>query len=52
VQTNLLEGAVLVIVVLLLMLGNCARGAAHRTVIPLSMLILITGMVATKSAPT
>ncbi len=48
VQTNLLEGAVLVVVVLLLMLGNVRAALLTAMVIPLSMLILITGMVATK----
>ena len=48
VQTNLLEGAVLVVVVLLLMLGNIRAALLTAMVIPLSMLILISGMVATK----
>jgi cobalt-zinc-cadmium resistance protein CzcA len=48
VQTNLLEGAVLVIVVLLLMLGNVRAALLTAMIIPLSMLILISGMVATK----
>jgi cobalt-zinc-cadmium resistance protein CzcA len=48
VQTNLLEGAVLVIAVLLLMLGNVRAALLTALVIPLSMLILISGMVATK----
>lgn len=45
VQTNLLEGAVLVIVVLLLMLGNVRAALITAAVIPLSMLMLISGMV-------
>jgi cobalt-zinc-cadmium resistance protein CzcA len=48
VQTNLLEGALLVIVVLLLMLGNVRAALITAMVIPLSMLMLITGMVSTK----
>lgn len=48
VQTNLLEGAVLVVVVLLLMLGNARAALLTAMVIPLSMLMLITGMVQTK----
>jgi cobalt-zinc-cadmium resistance protein CzcA len=47
VQTNLLEGAVLVVVVLLLMLGNVRAALLTAMIIPLSMLMLITGMVAT-----
>jgi cobalt-zinc-cadmium resistance protein CzcA len=45
VQKNLLEGAVLVAVVLLLMLGNVRAALLTAMVIPLSMLMLITGMV-------
>ncbi|HEY5758736.1 MAG TPA: CusA/CzcA family heavy metal efflux RND transporter, partial [Steroidobacter sp.] len=48
VQTNLVEGALLVIVVLLLMLGNVRAALITAMVIPLSMLMLITGMVSTK----
>ncbi|GAC19489.1 efflux RND transporter permease subunit [Paraglaciecola arctica] len=48
VQTNLLEGAVLVVVVLLVMLGNVRAALLTAMVIPLSMLILMTGMVETK----
>ena len=48
VQTNLLEGAVLVVVVLLLMLGNVRAALLTAMVIPLSMLMLITGMVETR----
>jgi cobalt-zinc-cadmium resistance protein CzcA len=48
VQTNLLEGAVLVIVVLLLLLGNVRAALLTAMVIPLSMLMLISGMVAAK----
>ncbi len=45
VQTNLFEGAVLVIVVLFLLLGNIRAALIAAFVIPLSMLIAITGMV-------
>jgi cobalt-zinc-cadmium resistance protein CzcA len=45
VQTNLLEGALLVIVVLFLILGNIKAALATACVIPLSMLFTITGMV-------
>ena len=48
VQTNLLEGAILVVAVLLLMLGNVRAALLTATVIPLSMLLLMTGMVATQ----
>jgi len=48
VQTNLLEGAVLVVVVLLIMLGNVRAAVLTALVIPLSMLLLMTGMVETK----
>jgi heavy metal efflux system protein len=45
VQKNLLEGAILVVVVLLIMLGNWRAALLTAAVIPLSMLLLITGMV-------
>jgi cobalt-zinc-cadmium resistance protein CzcA len=45
VQKNLLEGALLVIVVLFLILGNFRAAIATACVIPLSMLFAITGMV-------
>ncbi|KWV47134.1 cation transporter [Bradyrhizobium macuxiense] len=45
VQKNLLEGAVLVIAVLFLILGNFKAAVATACVIPLSMLFTITGMV-------
>jgi cobalt-zinc-cadmium resistance protein CzcA len=48
VSTNLLEGAVLVIVVLLALLGNWRAALLTAAVIPLSMLFLITGMVEKK----
>jgi len=48
VTTNLLEGALLVIVVLCLLLGNVRAALITAAVIPLSMLLTITGMVQTK----
>jgi cobalt-zinc-cadmium resistance protein CzcA len=48
VQKNLLEGAILVVVVLLLMLGNVRAALLTAMVIPLSMLMLMTSMVETK----
>ena len=45
VQTNLLEGALLVVVVLLVLLGNVRAALITAAVIPLSMLATITGMV-------
>ena len=48
VQKNLAEGAVLVVAVLLLMLGNVRAALLAAAVIPLSMLMLMTGMVETK----
>lgn len=48
VQTNLLEGAILVLLVLLLMLGNFRAALLTALVIPLSMLMLISGMVTTE----
>jgi cobalt-zinc-cadmium resistance protein CzcA len=48
VQKNLLEGALLVLVVLLLMLGNVRAALLTAAVIPLSMLMLMTSMVETK----
>lgn len=48
VQKNLLEGAVLVVAVLLLMLGNVRAALLTAMVIPLSMLMLMTSMVQTK----
>ncbi|NUQ52543.1 MAG: CusA/CzcA family heavy metal efflux RND transporter [Phycisphaerales bacterium] len=48
VQKNLLEGAVLVIVVLLLLLGNVRAALICAAAIPLSMLMTATGMVQNK----
>lgn len=45
VQKNLLEGALLVIVVLFLLLGNLRAALITAAVIPISMLMTITGMV-------
>ena len=45
VETNLLEGALLVIVVLFLLLGNLRAAVITAAIIPLSMLLTITGMV-------
>ncbi|SLM47836.1 Protein HelA [Nitrospira japonica] len=47
VTTNLTEGAVLVIAVLFLLLGNLRAGLIVATMIPLSMLVAMTGMLAT-----
>jgi cobalt-zinc-cadmium resistance protein CzcA len=45
VKTNLIEGALLVIVVLFLLLGNIRADLITAAVIPLSMLLTVTGMV-------
>jgi heavy metal efflux system protein len=45
VQKNLLEGALLVIVILFLFLGNIRAAVATACIIPLSMLLTMTGMV-------
>jgi cobalt-zinc-cadmium resistance protein CzcA len=45
VQTNLVEGALLVIAVLFLLLGNLRAALLTAAVIPLTMLLTITGMV-------
>ncbi|WP_339616316.1 CusA/CzcA family heavy metal efflux RND transporter [uncultured Gilvimarinus sp.] len=47
VEKNLLEGALLVVVVLFLLLGNLRAALITAAVIPLSMLATITGMVQT-----
>lgn len=47
VQTNLLEGALLVVVVLFVLLGNFRAALITAAVIPLSMLATIFGMVQT-----
>ena len=48
VQKNLLEGALLVIVILFAVLGNFRAALIAAAVIPLSMLFTITGMVQNK----
>ena len=48
VKKNLLEGAILVIVILFLFLGNIRAAIITATVIPLSMLFTFTGMVSYK----
>ncbi len=48
IEKNLLEGAILVIVILFLLLGNIRAAIIAATVIPLSMLFTITGMVENK----
>ncbi len=45
VETNLVEGALLVIVVLFLLLGNIRAALITAAVIPFTMLMTITGMV-------
>ncbi len=48
VQKNLLEGAILVVVILFLLLGNFRAALIAAAIIPLSMLFTITGMVQEK----
>ena len=48
VETNLVEGALLVIVVLFLLLGNVRAALITAAVIPIAMLMTITGMVQNK----
>lgn len=48
VETNLMEGALLVIAVLFLILGNIRAAIITACVIPLSMAMTITGMVETR----
>ncbi|RMH34133.1 MAG: efflux RND transporter permease subunit [Nitrospirae bacterium] len=48
VATNLTEGAILVIAVLLLLLGDLRGGLIVATAIPLSMLVAFTGMVSAR----
>ncbi len=45
VETNLLEGALLVVAVLFVLLGNMRAALITAAMIPLSMLLAITGMV-------
>jgi cobalt-zinc-cadmium resistance protein CzcA len=48
VKTNLAEGALLVIVILFLFLGNIRAALLTAAVIPIAMLMTITGMVQTR----
>jgi cobalt-zinc-cadmium resistance protein CzcA len=48
VRTNLLEGALLVVVVLFALLGNIRAALITAAVIPLSMLLTVTGMLQNK----
>jgi cobalt-zinc-cadmium resistance protein CzcA len=48
VRKNLVEGAILVIVVLFLILGNIRAALITACIIPLSMAMTVTGMVETK----
>lgn len=48
VEKNLFEGAILVVVILLLMLGNWRAAIIVSLAIPLSLLFAMTGMVQTK----
>jgi len=48
VQTNLIEGALLVIVILFFFLGNIKAALITAAVIPIAMLMTITGMVHTQ----
>ncbi len=48
VRNNLVEGALLVIVILFLLLGNVRAALLTAAVIPLAMLMTITGMVQTR----
>ena len=50
VEKNLAEGAILVIVVLFLLLGNIRAALLTATVIPLAMLMTFTGMVQSKTS--
>lgn len=50
VQKNLVEGALLVIAVLFVLLGNLRAALVTAAVIPLSMLMTISGMVASRTS--
>ena len=50
VKTNLTEGAILVIVVLFLLLGNIRAAFLTALVIPFAMLMTVTGMVQTQTS--
>jgi cobalt-zinc-cadmium resistance protein CzcA len=48
VETNLVEGALLVVIVLFLLLGNVRAALITAAVIPLAMLLTISGMVGSR----
>lgn len=48
VKTNLIEGALLVIVILFFLLGNIRAAVITALVIPIAMLMTVTGMVQTR----
>jgi len=50
VEKNLLEGALLVVVILFLLLGNIRAALITAAVIPVSMLMTLTGMVQTRTS--
>jgi cobalt-zinc-cadmium resistance protein CzcA len=50
VQENLAEGALLVIVILFLLLGNFRAALITAAVIPIAMLMTLTGMLATRTS--
>ncbi len=50
VRNNLVEGALLVIVILFIFLGNIRAALITAAVIPLSMLFTVSGMVATRTS--
>ena len=50
VQTNLIEGALLVVVVLFALLGNFRAALITAAVIPITMLMTLTGMLATRTS--
>lgn len=50
VKMNLMEGAILVIVILFLLLGNFRAALLTAAVIPFAMLMTVTGMVQTKTS--
>lgn len=50
VKMNLIEGAILVIVILFLLLGNFRAALLTAAVIPFAMLMTVTGMVQTKTS--
>lgn len=50
VEKNLIEGALLVVVILFLLLGNIRAAILTAAVIPIAMLMTITGMVQTRTS--